>query len=72
MEYVLVKFEQAREVWVDGAPNGHTNALLQVAAGIHSFELAPPADYTPATQMETLDDGSTSALAPCVIEFDRA
>ena len=67
MEYLVVKFERSRRVVINGNPFGLTNTVIQIEAGTHTVTLAPPADFSPATQAVVVVD--TSALAPLTVTF---
>ncbi len=67
MEYLIVLFPQSREVRVDGVPQGKTNVVLQLEAGVHDVTLAPPRDFSPLEQKVLLQN--TAALDPCRIQF---
>jgi hypothetical protein len=69
MEYVLVKFENSRQVYVDGTISGLTNTIFRIGPGVHEFHLGMPLDYYP--RLKRLDIQGTNSLAPEVISFDH-
>ncbi len=69
MEFLLVRFEESREVRVDGNPYGRTNIVLQVEAGEHRITLAPPRNFSPIEQVVLL--ANTAAVDPCRLTFEK-
>ena len=70
MEFLVVQFaHDTREVWVDDVPQGKTNYILQLEAGLHTVTLGPPYDFSPVAQTVRLTN--TAALDPCCIVFKR-
>jgi hypothetical protein len=69
MEFLLVIFDESREVRVGGVPQGKTNIVLELEAGIHRVTLGPPYDYSPMEQTVRLEN--TAALDPYRIVFLR-
>lgn len=69
MEFLIVRFAESRPVLVDRVPQGLTNIVLQLAAGIHDVTLGPPHDFSPLEQKVLLQN--TAALDPCRIQFQR-
>lgn len=67
MEYLIVKYPQQRDVYVDGQLAGRTNQTLQIETGHHSFSLGEPVDYTPPSH--TLAVADTDPILPMEIEF---
>lgn len=52
MEYVIVKFPDDRDVFVDGDDSvAATNEIFQLEEGTHYFNLGQPLNYRPATNM---------------------
>jgi hypothetical protein len=47
MEFVIVRFDRSKTVFVDGSPQGVTNTVQRVDAGPHTFDLGPGNDYEP-------------------------
>jgi hypothetical protein len=68
MEFVRVTYPQNRQVRVDLQPQGLTNQVLDVEAGLHRFDLGQPPDYTPPFD-ERIVTG-TSFADPMEIAFD--
>ncbi len=69
MEFLVVRFDESREVRIDGNPYGRTNIVLTVDAGTHRVSLGPPRDFAPAEQLIQL--ASTAAVDPYRITFNR-
>jgi len=69
MEFLFVAFDTTREVQVGGVPQGRTNMVLELEAGVHTVTLGPPYDFSPIEQKVRLR--STAALDPCKIVFQR-
>jgi len=67
MEYVVVKFSEERDVYVDDQRNGKTNEMLRVSAGLHTFTLGDPQNYSPSQIDQNIVD--TNVLEPAEIEF---
>ena len=67
MEFVVVTFPETRGVVVDDAPGGFTGTIIRLQAGMHSFTLDLPVDYTPPSQ--TLVIGGTTKSTPQIIAF---
>ena len=68
-EFVHVTFPTRRSVLVDGTPDGFTNQTFVVQRGTHVFELAPPANFSPASLERTVV--GTTRLTPLPILFTR-
>lgn len=67
-EYILVKFDEVREVIVDGTASGYnTGDVVELGAGTHTIRLQAPRDYTPGEQNVT--PVGTSPLQPEIISF---
>ena len=69
MEYVIVEFDETRDVYIDDQKNGKTNETLRVGAGTHTFSLSDPQDYSPPDITEVIQ--GTSVLQPKTITFTR-
>ena len=69
MEFLLVLFEEIREVRVGGKPRGKTNVVIDLEAGWHTVTLAPPFDFAPFEQKVRLRN--TAPIAPYRIVFQR-
>jgi len=67
MEYVIVKYSYARNVFVDGQCNGETNQVLRVEEGTHRFDLGDNRDYSPAFHKSKVKN--TTQIKPMVIMF---
>ena len=69
MEFLLVIFDDSREVRVGDVPQGKTNIVLELEAGVHRVALGPPNDFSPLEQKVRL--ANTAAMDPCRIVFSR-
>lgn len=67
MEYVIVSYPTARDVYIDGKKNGETNKSLRVETGTHRFDLGSPVDYRPESR--EVDVRDSNVLEPVEIEF---
>ena len=67
MEFVVVRFTEEREVFIDGQQMGETDEKLRVEAGIHTIDLGKPRNYIPDEY--TLDVQDTSSLSPLEVRF---
>lgn len=69
MEYVIVKYPDTRDVYIDDVLNGQTNEILYIDAGTHTFDLGKPEDYLPDEQDVVVS--GTNVLTPMEITFTR-
>jgi len=69
MEFLLVIFDDSREVRVGGVSQGKTNIVLELEAGVHRVALGPPNDFSPLEQKVRL--ANTAAMDPCRVVFQR-
>jgi len=69
MEFLLVIFDETREVDVDDTPQGKTNIVLELERGVHTVTLGPPYDFSPLEQKVWLEN--TAPLDPYRIVFQR-
>ena len=67
MEFVIVKYPEARDVFVDDQQVGKTNQTLEIETGNHSFSLGGPADFTPPKR--NIEVAGTNPIIPMEIEF---
>ena len=67
MEFIVVRFRDPRDVFIDGMPMGETEETLRVQAGIHTIDLGDPRDYIPTEY--SLDIQGTATLAPLEVRF---
>lgn len=67
LEYVLVKFEESRDLLVDGNVNGQTNETIRVGEGTHDFALGGEKNYNPESIHEQVT--GTSSIDPLVLKF---
>lgn len=68
MEYVIVKYPESRDVYINGARNGKTNESLRVDTGTHVFDLGAPGDYRPPSIEVAVEN--SSVLEPMEIVFE--
>ena len=69
MEYVTVKYPEARTVFIDGEDAGQTSVTLRVDEGTHTFSLGAPVDYKP--EAVTLSIRNTTAVRPREVRFEK-
>lgn len=70
MEYVEVRFNQSRKVYINGNESGLTNEILRIGEGTHSFDLGSPnQDYQPDQVVKEIT--GSNALDPIIIEFEE-
>ena len=69
MEFLLVLFDDSREVRVGDVPQGKTNIVLELEAGVHRVALGPPNDFSLLEQKVRL--ANTAAMDPCRVVFQR-
>jgi hypothetical protein len=69
MEFLLVVFDETRDVLVDDSRQGKTNIVLELEAGVHTVTLGPPFDFSPLEQKVRLRH--TAPLDPYRIVFQR-
>jgi hypothetical protein len=68
MEFIIVRFRDARTVFVDGMPMGSTGERLRVQEGVHTINLGDPRNYTPKWRRPEVT--GTNATRPMEILFD--
>lgn len=67
-EYILVKFDEIREVIIDGTASGYnTDKVIEVEAGTHTITLEEPKDFSPVEQ--DVNPSGTSPIQPKKIYF---
>ncbi|MCG8588856.1 MAG: PEGA domain-containing protein [Proteobacteria bacterium] len=69
MEYLLVRYDRRRTVYVNGKKAGFTNRSLRINAGRHTVDLGEPDNYTP--QRKQIDIAGTTPQAPRELDFVR-
>ena len=69
LQYVVVYFEETRDVLVDGDANGQTEQTIRVGEGHHDFSLSGEKNYSPAL-IPKLVSGTTS-IEPLELTFHR-
>jgi len=70
MEFIVVRYSNPRDVFIDGMPMGKTDKTLRVEAGIHTIDLGDPRDYIP--NQYSLDVQGTTPLSPLEVRFAPA
>ena len=69
-EFLLVEFDETREVIIDGFPSGYNcGEVIELEEGTHTITLKEPIDFSPAEQ--DVEPSGTSPLAPETIYFIR-
>lgn len=69
MEYLLVRYDRRRTVYVNGVKAGFTNRAFRIGAGSHKVDLGEPKNYTPGSRR--LDIQGTTPQAPFETAFER-
>lgn len=69
-EFILVKFDEIREVVIDGQAFGYnTGDVIELEPGMHSVSLAGLKNFTPAEQ--AVEPERTSPLSPLIVYFSK-
>ena len=68
-QFVIVTYAEPRKVFAGGVKLGMTNALLPINQGTHTFTLADPQDYEPASQKRKVVN--TTVVTPMLIRFTK-
>ena len=68
MEFIVVRFASARDVFVDGMRMGRTGEKLRVQKGRHTIHLGEPRDYDPAWRRP--DVRGTTSIKPMEVLFE--
>ena len=70
-EYILVKFDEIREVLIDETPAGYnTGDVIELEAGTHTITLKEPKNFSPLKQ--DVNPSGTSPTRPQKIYFSKA
>lgn len=69
MEFLLVRYDRRRTVYVNGNKAGLTNRSLRINAGRHRVDLGDPQNYSP--QRRQIDISGTDVQNPLEIDFVR-
>lgn len=70
-EFILVEFDEVREVIIDEVPSGYyTGDVIELEPGTHTISLAGPKDFTPAEQ--DVNPSGTSPIQPLIVKFSRS
>lgn len=67
MEFIVVRFSDPRDVFVDGMKMGETDDTLRVQEGVHTIDLGNPRNYIPNEYV--LDVQDTASLDPLEVRF---
>jgi hypothetical protein len=69
-EFLLVEFDESREVVIDGFPSGNkTGEVIELDEGTHTITLSETKDFSPAEQ--DVEPSGTSPLDPETIYFTK-
>jgi hypothetical protein len=68
MEFIVVRFRDPRDVFVDGMQMGRTDETLRVEAGRHTIDLGDPPNYSPNWRRP--DVQGTTSLKPMEVFFE--
>ena len=68
MEFIVVRFRDSRDVFVDGMRMGKTGEKLRVEQGKHTIHLGEPHNYDPNWRRPEVR--GTSSLKPMEVLFD--
>jgi hypothetical protein len=67
-EYILVEFDEIREVIIDETPSGYnTGVVIEIGAGTHTISLEDPKDFLPIER--DVNPSGTSPIQPQKIHF---
>jgi hypothetical protein len=67
-EYILVKFDEIREVIIDETASGYkTGEVIELGAGTHTIRLEDPKNFSPIEQ--DVNPSGTSPIQPQKIYF---
>lgn len=69
-EYILVVFDEIREVIIDETASGYnTGEVIELGAGTHTITLEEPKDFSPLEQ--DVNPSDTSPIRPQKIYFSK-
>ena len=69
-EYILVEFDETREVIIDETASGNnTGGVIQLEAGTHTITLEKPKNFSPIEQ--DVNPSGTSPIQPHKIYFSK-
>lgn len=69
LQYIVVRFPETRDVFVDGKVAGRTEITLRVGEGTHTIHLGEPRNYTPKWRRPNVT--GTNPILPMQITFER-
>ena len=69
-EYILVEFDEIREVIIDETASGYnTGDVIELGAGTHTISLEEPNNFSPLEQ--DVNPSDTSPIQPQKIYFSK-
>jgi len=69
-QYIIVEFDEFREVIVDETPSGYyTGKVIELGAGTHTISLEEPKNFSPIEQ--DVNPSGTSPIQPQKIYFSK-
>ena len=69
-EFILVKFDEIREVVIDSVPSGYnTGEVIGLDPGTHTISLAGPKDFVPTEQ--EINPSGTSPIQFLTVKFSK-
>lgn len=69
-EFILVEFEEVREVMIDNHASGYyTGDVIELGRGTHTISLVGPKNFTPAEQ--DVSPAGTSPIQPLIVRFSK-
>ena len=68
MEFIVVRYTDKRNVFIDNMPMGRTGEKLRVQKGKHTINLGDPRDYVPAWRRP--DVRGTTSIKPMEVFFE--
>jgi len=71
MEYLLVTFDDDRDMVIDGTIQGRTNEVVELERGTHTVTLkSPPYDFCPKDVVTVVLIGTT-AITPAEVRYEK-
>ncbi len=70
MEFIIVRYKDKRDVFVDNMKMGKTGEKLRVGEGKHTIHLGDPRNYDPAWRRP--DVQGTTSIRPLEVCFEPA
>lgn len=69
IQFLVVRYDRRRKVYIDGKRSGFTNRKLRVEEGSHSVDLGSDLNYKPNKRRPNVT--GTSVGTPMEISFER-